>query len=220
MFARHELCKHLRRMVGDDAGPFYELPQSIVRKCENEKQVFCFRGDFSGRFFGEILPKSAHDIQHSFSCWFCAGPFTCHVLPARNLVKRTACEKCREKFRATWCCATTTRLVKVEGHTGGMNSSGNWLYLLVRSCFLSAERRATPPAAAPPCSSNTPSKILLVRMSKAAEHEPENATRMYRKHVRSLPVANDFRASSLKPFQTWHVVCLISQLQKCLVYRS
>lgn len=49
-------------------------------------------------------------------------------------------------------------------------------YLLVRSCFLSAERRATPPSTAPPCSSNTPSKILLARSSKAGKGESKSGT--------------------------------------------
>lgn len=41
--------------------------------------------------------------------------------------------------------------------------------LRVRSCRLSAERRALPPSAAPPCSSKTPSKILSARLSEVAE---------------------------------------------------
>lgn len=49
-------------------------------------------------------------------------------------------------------------------------------HLLVRSCRLRAEWRALLPSAPPPCSSNTPSKILSARLSKVPER-PEKVNR-------------------------------------------
>lgn len=94
------------------------------------------------------------------------------------------------------------------------------MYLLVRSCFLSAERRATPPCATPPCSSNTPSKIFLVIASKAAEDKSENGTRTpQRGHIvasgkqqfRTVMKSSVSVPSALTRFRARHILSLIRQ---------